>query len=106
MRKRRQFVKIKKNDELINQTSQLFKVLGDPTRLQILLLLSEEETNVGNIAKQLGMEQSAVSHQLKLLRLNHVIKSRKDGKSVHYSLDDQHVLDILSQTIQHISHSK
>lgn len=106
MRKRRQLVKKKKNDELINKTSQLFKVLGDPTRLQILLLLSEEETNVGNIAKQLEMEQSAVSHQLKLLRLNHVIKSRKDGKSVHYSLDDQHVLDILTQTIQHISHSK
>ncbi len=92
--------------EMISQVSQLYKMLSEPTRIQILVLLSEEETNVGDIATQLRMEQSAVSHQLKLLKLNHLVKSRKAGKTVYYSLDDHHVLDILSQTIQHVSHSK
>lgn len=92
------------NPEAIQQTSRFFKTIGDPTRLKILLALSENEMNVGSITEYLEMEQSAVSHQLKLLRENHLVKSRKEGKSVVYCLDDKHVKSILSQTIDHMDH--
>lgn len=92
------------NSEAILQTSRFFKTIGDPTRLKILLALSEKEMNVGSMTDLLGMEQSAVSHQLKLLRENHLVKSRKEGKSVVYCLDDKHVKSILSQTIDHMNH--
>lgn len=94
------------NNEIIDKVSQFYKVLGDSTRLRILVLLSEGEQNVGSLKEQLSMEQSAVSHQLKLLKLNHLVKSRKEGKLVYYSLDDGHVLDILTETIDHIKHSE
>lgn len=96
---------VEASSEMIERVSQLFKVLSDGTRLQILVLLSKGEANVSKIASDLAMEQSAVSHQLKLLKLNCLVKSRKEGKSVFYSLDDEHVLDILLQTIQHLEHS-
>lgn len=88
----------------IQKVSQLYKVLSDPTRLRILLLLKQGELNVTAIAEQLAMEQSAVSHQLKLLRDAHVVKSRREGKIIYYTLDDHHVIDILNQTFKHIEH--
>lgn len=88
----------------IEKVSQLFKVLADPTRLKILLSLQEGERNVTSIGEAVSMEQSAVSHQLKLLRDNRVVKSRREGKTILYSLDDDHVIDILQQTFQHIKH--
>lgn len=90
--------------EEIQQVSQLYKVLSDPTRLRILLVLKKGELNVTAIAGELDMEQSAVSHQLKLLRQSRVVKSRREGKTIYYSLDDHHVIDILTQTFEHISH--
>ncbi|WP_314059998.1 metalloregulator ArsR/SmtB family transcription factor [uncultured Vagococcus sp.] len=92
--------------EMIEKVSQLYKALSDPTRIKILTLLSHSEQNVSAIVEKIGLEQSAVSHQLKLLRLNHLVKSRKEGKSVYYSLDDQHVVDILGQSFKHITHSQ
>lgn len=88
----------------VEKVSQLFKVLSDPTRLKILNALSEGELNVTAIGQELAMEQSAVSHQLKLLRENRVVKSRREGKTILYSLDDEHVIDILQQTFEHIHH--
>jgi len=88
----------------IQKVSQLYKVLSDPTRLRILLLLKQGEYNVTAISEQLAMEQSAVSHQLKLLRDAHVVKSRREGKTIYYTLDDHHVIDILNQTFKHIEH--
>lgn len=93
-----------KQMEEIKQVSQLYKVLSDPTRLRILLLLKECEHNVTAISEQLGMEQSAVSHQLKLLRDSRVVKARREGKTIFYTLDDHHVIDILNQTFEHIEH--
>ena len=93
-----------KQMEEIKQVSQLYKVLTDPTRLRILLLLKEGEHNVTAISEQLGMEQSAVSHQLKLLRDSRVVKARREGKTIFYTLDDHHVIDILNQTFEHIEH--
>ncbi|BCA85383.1 transcriptional regulator [Enterococcus saigonensis] len=89
----------------ITHVSRLFKVLADKTRLKILLALKKGELNVTTISEVVAMEQSAVSHQLKLLRDNRVVKSRREGKTVLYSLDDHHVLDILEQTFEHIHHS-
>lgn len=91
-------------EENILKVSKFFKSISDPTRLRILLALSEKEMNVSSITELLGMEQSAVSHQLKALRENRLVKSRKEGKSVVYSLDDQHVVDILTETFVHMSH--
>ena len=93
-----------KQMEEIKQVSQLYKVLSDPTRLRILLLLKEGEHNVTAISEQFGMEQSAVSHQLKLLRDSRVVKARREGKTIFYTLDDHHVIDILNQTFEHIEH--
>ncbi|MBP1045501.1 winged helix-turn-helix transcriptional regulator [Enterococcus sp. BWM-S5] len=90
--------------EDIQKVSQLYKVLSDPTRLRILLILKKGELNVTAIAEELSMEQSAVSHQLKLLRQNRVVKSKREGKTIYYSLDDDHVIDILTQTFNHINH--
>lgn len=94
---------MKEIDE-IQKVSQLYKVLSDPTRLRILLLLKQGELNVTAIGEQLKMEQSAVSHQLKLLRDTHVVRSRREGKTIYYTLDDHHVIDILNQTFEHIKH--
>lgn len=93
-----------KEIEEIQKVSQLYKVLSDSTRLRILILLKTSELNVSSISEQLNMEQSAVSHQLKLLRENHVVKSRREGKTIFYSLDDHHVIDLLNQTFEHIKH--
>lgn len=93
-------------EEDIQKVSKFFKNISDPTRLRILLALSNEEMNVSTITQKLEMEQSAISHQLKLLRENHLVKSRKEGKTVVYSLDDQHVMDILTETFIHMKHVK
>ncbi|MBO0469075.1 winged helix-turn-helix transcriptional regulator [Enterococcus sp. DIV0242_7C1] len=91
-------------EEEIKKVSQLYKVLSDPTRLRILLLLKQGELNVTSIGEELSMEQSAVSHQLRLLRDTHVVRSRRQGKTIYYALDDHHVIDILNQTFEHIKH--
>lgn len=88
----------------VEKVSQLFKMLSDPTRLKILLYLKDGEQNVTAITQAVEMEQSAVSHQLRLLRENHVVKSYREGKAILYSLDDSHVLDILNQTLKHVEH--
>ncbi|MBP2100115.1 ArsR/SmtB family transcription factor [Enterococcus rivorum] len=93
-----------KNQEEIQMVSQLYKVLSDPTRLRILLLLKNGELNVTAIGEKLEMEQSAVSHQLRLLRDSRVVKARREGKGIFYSLDDHHVIDILNQTFEHVKH--
>ncbi|KAF1305534.1 helix-turn-helix transcriptional regulator [Enterococcus saccharolyticus] len=88
----------------VESVSRIFKMLSDMTRLKIVLTLKNGEKNVTSIAQAVLMEQSAVSHQLKLLRENSIVKSRREGKTIYYSLDDHHVLDILEQTFKHIHH--
>ncbi|GGI64450.1 MULTISPECIES: ArsR/SmtB family transcription factor [Enterococcus] len=88
----------------MEQISRIFKLLSDKTRLKILLALEKGERNVTSIAEIVNMEQSAVSHQLKLLRENRMVRSRREGKTIYYQLDDDHVFDILEQTLEHIRH--
>lgn len=93
-------------DELIYDVADFFKVFGDSTRLRLLHLLLREELCVGEIAQRLSMTQSAVSHQLRVLRQSDLVKYRKEGKTVIYSLDDEHVKSVLESGIEHIAHKK
>ena len=80
----------------------LFKVFGDSTRIRILFVLFEAEVCVCDLAEVLHMTQSAVSHQLKILKQNKLVKSRREGKSIFYSLADDHVKTIIAQGMEHI----
>lgn len=82
--------------------AELFKVFGDSTRIRILFVLFEAEVCVCDLAQALNMTQSAISHQLKILKQNKLVKSRREGKSVFYSLADGHVRTIIAQGIEHI----
>lgn len=87
--------------------AELFKILGDPTRLRLVQALSgAEELCVCDIALVLGMSQSAVSHQLAILRQARLVKYRKDGKVVYYSLDDGHVASLIAVAVEHVSERK
>ena len=90
--------------ETINSLSKLFKVFGDPTRIKILCALNVHELCVFDICEVLGMTKSAVSHQLSTLKEAKLVKSRREGKEVYYSLDDEHVKEIFETGIVHVSH--
>lgn len=85
-----------------NEMSELFKVFGDPTRLKILYILFEKEVCVCDIAELLGMQQSAISHQLRVLKQTNLVKYRRDGKTIYYSLSDNHVKTIFAMAKEHI----
>lgn len=86
--------------------ADLFKTLGDPTRIKILSLLTKtEEMRVYDIADSLTMGQSAISHQLRVLRSARLVKFRRDGKEVLYSIDDDHVMKLLGQGLEHVQHA-
>lgn len=89
-------------EEELYDLSELFKVFGDSTRIRILFVLFEAEVCVCDLAAALGMTQSAVSHQLKILKQSKLVKSRREGKSIFYSLADGHVRTIIDQGLEHI----
>jgi DNA-binding transcriptional ArsR family regulator len=91
-------------DEAIQAMAESFKALADPTRLKILAILFPGECCVGDIAEQLSVSQSAVSHQLRLLRSLDIVRYRKAGREVYYDLADGHIRDILMRTFEHILH--
>ena len=88
----------------VQELADLFKVLGDPTRIRIVQQLLNKEMCVTDIAESMGMRQSAISHQLRVLRQARLVTFRKEGKTVMYSLNDEHVVMLLSQGIEHVSH--
>lgn len=89
-------------EEELCDLAELFKVFGDSTRIRILFVLFEAEVCVCDLAQALGMTQSAVSHQLRILKQNRLVKSRREGKSVFYSLSDSHVYAIIAQGLEHV----
>ncbi len=91
-------------DEDARRIAETFKILGDPTRIKILHALSKRELCVCDIAAVVALGQSAVSHQLRLLRGARLVKYRKEGKMVWYFLDDRHISQLLTQGIEHIQH--
>jgi ArsR family transcriptional regulator len=82
--------------------TEIFRVLGDPTRVRILDVLSQAERCVGHLAAELGMTESAISHQLRLLRNTRIVRSRRDGRMIYYALDDKHVLALFRQGLRHV----
>ena len=88
-------------DEEISDIADFFKVFGDSTRLKILFLLEQGELPVHMIAETLGMQQSTISQQLKLLRASRLVRHRKEGRSIHYRLNDDHIAKILSMGVEH-----
>ncbi len=94
--------KLPPETELYN-LAELFKVFGDSTRIRILFVLFEAEVCVCDLAHALNMTQSAISHQLRILKQNKLVKNRREGKSIFYSLADDHVRTIIAQGLDHIT---
>ena len=92
--------------EAVEGLAETFSALGDPTRVRILDALSHGELCVCDLAAVLGLSQSAVSHQLRLLRGIRLVRPRRDGRIVFYSLDDQHIMSIFKQTLQHVEEER
>lgn len=90
------------SEEVLHQMAELFKTFGDPTRIRILTSLARQEMCVCDIAELLGMTQSAISHQLRVLKQMELVKFRREGKTVFYSLADSHVSTILAQGLDHV----
>ena len=90
------------DDEILYDLAELFKVFGDSTRIKILYSMFENELCVNDIAKLLNLSQSSVSHQLRILKTSKLVKFRREGKSVYYSLDDEHVRAIISMGMEHV----
>ena len=87
-----------------NNLDDLFSALSDPTRLRIIYVLLDDEMNVGEIAAQLQMTESAVSHQLRGLRQMRLVRGRKNGRQVYYALDDDHVAKLYRMGLEHVDH--
>lgn len=97
--------RIEIDDRDSESLATLYKVFGDSTRIKILSAILEGELSVGEISEKLGMSQSAISHQLNGLRQSKLVKSKRNGKSILYSLDDEHVKAIICCGLEHIRES-
>ena len=94
--------KIMPSDDLLFDIAEVFKVFGDTTRMKIISALLEAELCVGDIAEVLNMSQSSVSHQLRILKDAKLVKFRREGKSIFYALDDDHVYHIMEMGMEHV----
>ena len=92
------------NTDTAAGVAELFKALGDPTRIRIISLLAHTELCVGDLCMVLGMSQPAVSYQLRILRTLRIVRARKEGKHVYYTLDDDHVYQLYHQGVDHVQH--
>jgi DNA-binding transcriptional ArsR family regulator len=93
------------DEETLFVVSQTFKALSDPTRIRILNLLCSDEHSVNDIAEILDLSQSTVSHQLRFLKNLRLVKFRREGTSLYYSKDDDHIMNLLKQAIEHAAHN-
>ena len=90
------------NEDMLFELAEFFRVFGDSTRIKILYYLLNSEKCVQDISQDLNISQSAVSHQLQTLRANRLVKYRKEGRTVYYSLDDDHIFSIINQGMEHV----
>lgn len=95
---------MKLDDHTAFHLANLYSALSDPTRLRIMELLLDCEQSVGAIAGQLGMSESAISHQLRGLRLQRIVRARKQGRQVFYCLDDEHITELFRLGLKHMEH--
>lgn len=92
--------------ETVESLGEIFKALGDPTRLRLLTALAQAELCVCDLATLVGISESAASHQLRLLRTLRLVRARRDGRMVHYRLDDDHVVRLLAQGLDHVTEAR
>src|SRR5262245_36127648 len=90
------------DERSVDALTETFKVLGDPTRVRILDAIAQTELCVGDIAALLGISESAVSHQLRLLRGMRLVRPRREGHMIFYALDDQHIVRLFAQGLEHV----
>lgn len=90
------------SDDELYYLAELFKIFGDSTRIRILYALQEGEKCVQDIADSIGMSQSSVSHQLRILKQSRLVRFRRDGRTIYYSLADEHVVTIMDSGLEHI----
>lgn len=103
------YIKNAKNEvsmDVLFELSEFFKFFGDTTRIRIIHLMLSGEISVNDIAEKLNLEQSVVSHQLRILRMANLVKPRRDGRKMFYSLDDEHIGLIFNTGLTHILHKK
>ncbi len=86
----------------LNRLTDFFKVLGDPTRVKILFRIFQSEINVGDLAETMQITESAVSHQLHVLKISGLVKKRREGKTIFYTIADAHVRSVIAQGLEHI----
>jgi len=91
-------------DELVVRVADTFKALADPTRVRLLHALLHAELCVSDLAALLGMTESAISHQLRMLRNMRIVRTRRDGKLIYYALDDDHVARLFQRGLEHVGH--
>lgn len=91
------------SDQALAPVLSIFKAVSDPTRLKIILLIAAKPRSVGDIVDQLAISQSAVSHQLQMLRQLHLVAGKRNGKEIHYQLTDEHIMAIYQLTADHVA---
>lgn len=92
------------DDPTAERLASLFSALSDPTRLRIIAALAQGEINVGELVEQIGLSKSAISHQLRGLKDKRLVRSRKEGRHVFVSLDDEHIADLFERGLDHVRH--
>lgn len=95
-----------KSEKVVQTLSEIFKALSDPTRLKMLLALSQEELCGCDFVELLGVTKSAVSHQLRILKDSRIVKYRREGKQIFYSLDDDHIKALINKSLNHVEEEK
>ena len=91
---------------LVQALADTFRILGDPTRVRIVDALAQGQLCVHEISERIGISESAISHQLRLMRSMRIVRGRREGRCVYYTLDDQHVLDLFQQGLRHVSEER
>ena len=89
--------------QTVEALAETFRMLGDPTRVRIVDALSEGQLCVHDLADRVGISESAVSHQLRLMRAQRIVRGRREGRCVYYTLDDQHILSLFQQGLRHVT---
>jgi len=97
---------LRRDDTLVQALADTFRILGDPTRVRIVDALASGQLCVHEISEHIGISESAVSHQLRLMRSMRIVRARREGRCVYYTLDDQHVLDLFQQGLRHVSEER
>jgi ArsR family transcriptional regulator, lead/cadmium/zinc/bismuth-responsive transcriptional repressor len=96
-------ISVRTDPAVVQALADMFRILGDPTRVRIVDALTDGELCVHEIAEHIGISESAVSHQLRLMRGLRIVRGRREGRCVYYALDDQHVLSLFQQGLRHVA---